>query len=59
MNSISAYDSAVRVVSLPAASRMENEASSALLSFSPSMVAVTRAETRSSAGAWRDRRQGW
>ena len=31
---------------------MKNEASSALVSFSPSMFAVDRAETRSPAGAW-------
>ena len=53
VNSISACDSALRVVSLPATtSRMKNEASSALVSCSPSMLAVTSAETRSSRGAW-------
>src|SRR4249919_908621 len=52
VSSISACDSAVRVVSLPATtSRMKNEASSALVSCSPSMLAVTSAETRSSRGA--------
>src|SRR5271166_4624331 len=52
VNSISACDRALRVVSLPATtSKMKNEASSALVSCSPSMLAVTSAETRSSAGA--------
>ena len=42
---------ALRVVSLPATtSRMKNDASSAWLSHSPSTLALTRAEVRSSVG---------
>ena len=44
---------ALRVVSLPATtSRMKNEASSALVSCSPSMFAVASAVIRSSFGSW-------
>ena len=54
MSRLSECEIAVLVVSLPATtSRMKNEASSAGVSCSPSMLAVASAETRSSAGsAW-------
>ena len=51
VSSTSACEMAVRVVSFPATtSRMKNDANSALVSCSPSMLAVTSAVIRSSAG---------